>query len=115
MYHLLAVALAVAPVLRVGAVPVASADLPIDFDARSLVFGCGDTVMDQSHCGSCWAFSVTGALTDRYCIWSGGALFSHSSTDDSATLSPQPLLSCGEGDGACDGGNEGHAWSASGP
>lgn len=86
-------------------------ELPKDFDARSLVFGCADTVMDQSHCGSCWAFSVTGALTDRYCIWSGGRLFAHTMEDDSATLSPQPLLSCGEGDGACDGGSEGHAWN----
>ena len=67
-------------------------------------------MLDQADCGSCWAFSVTGALTDRYCIWSGGRLFSHTSVDDSASLSPQPLLSCGEPDGACDGGSEGHAW-----
>ena len=53
---------------------------------------------------------MTGALTDRYCIWSGGKLFSHTSLDDSASLSPQPLLSCGEPDGACNGGNAGHAW-----
>jgi hypothetical protein len=62
------------------------------------------------HLPSQWAFSVTGALTDRYCIWSGGKLFSHTSVDDSASLSPQPLLSCGEPDGACNGGNSGHAW-----
>eukprot|EP01046_Picozoa_sp_COSAG06_P088728 COSAG06_NODE_35138_length_463_cov_25.054945_1_plen_36_part_10 len=36
---------------------------------------------------------MTGALTDRYCIWSGGKLFTHTSVDDSASLSPQPLLS----------------------
>ena len=57
-----------------------------------------------------WAFSVTGALTDRYCIWSGAKLFTHTSGDDSASLSPQPLLSCGEGDGACNGGSAAHAW-----
>ena len=77
--------------------------IPASFDARSLVFGCADTVMDQQHCGSCWAFAVTGALSDRYCIWSGGRLFAHDVDDDSATLSPQPLLSCGEGDLACNG------------
>lgn len=95
-----------------------SAALPEAFDARSLVFGCADTILDQGLCGSCWAFSVTGALTDRYCIWSGGQLFGHTSADDSASLSPQPLLSCGvpvatekhTGSFGCDGGSTQAAW-----
>lgn len=72
--------------------------------------------MDQNNCGSCWAFAVTGALTDRYCIWSGGRLFAHDMGDDSETLSPQPLLSCPgivnntDEDTGCDGGNDADAW-----
>lgn len=95
--------------------------LPADFDSRSLVFGCGDTIMDQHHCGSCWAFAATGSLTDRYCIWSGGRLFAHDSVDASSTLSPQPILNCGKRCGkhgcvlskdsaACNGGMQPDAW-----
>ena len=35
------------------AVPEMRAALPENFDARSLVFGCADTVLDQASCGSC--------------------------------------------------------------
>lgn len=43
-------------------------------------------VRDQSHCSSCWAFSITGVMADTLSIKSGGKFRQH--------LSPQYLLSC---------------------
>jgi len=72
---------------------------------------CSTSILNQGRCGSCWAFSATGALTDRYCIYSGNL------TDTSnLVLSPQPLISCsnitGNGyDNACGGGAMVVAWN----
>lgn len=43
-------------------------ELPETFDAREAWFGCGATVLDQGHCGSCWAVSAAGVLADRWCV-----------------------------------------------
>eukprot|EP01105_Mastigella_eilhardi_P018528 TRINITY_DN429_c0_g1_i1.p1 TRINITY_DN429_c0_g1~~TRINITY_DN429_c0_g1_i1.p1 ORF type:complete len:289 (-),score=67.71 TRINITY_DN429_c0_g1_i1:188-1027(-) len=62
--------------------------LPSSFDARQQWPGCigAGGILDQQDCGSCWAFAASEVLSDRFCIWSGGAI--------NVTLSPQYTLSC---------------------
>lgn len=40
-------------------------DLPLNYDCRERYPGHIGTPLDQAKCGSCWAFSVTGSLSDR--------------------------------------------------
>jgi len=57
-------------------------------------------VKNQGSCGSCWAFSATGALESRHAIKNGV-------TDDAiVTLSEQELIDCSkaEGNQGCNGG-----------
>ena len=45
--------------------------LPKSFDARQKWPSCAQiigTIRDQSSCGSCWAVSTGGMITDRLCI-----------------------------------------------
>jgi C1A family cysteine protease len=56
--------------------------------------GCVSDVKDQGYCGSCWAFSATGALESAYCIAKG-----------SLTLfSDEQVTSCDSVSSGCDGG-----------
>ncbi|XP_006664995.2 cathepsin B-like protease 3 [Oryza brachyantha] len=78
--------------------------LPKEFDARSAWSHCSTigTILDQGHCGSCWAFGAVECLQDRFCI--------HFNMNIS--LSVNDLLSCCGfmcGDG-CDGGYPIMAW-----
>eukprot|EP00262_Sarcandra_glabra_P008905 TRINITY_DN22845_c0_g1_i1.p1 TRINITY_DN22845_c0_g1~~TRINITY_DN22845_c0_g1_i1.p1 ORF type:complete len:354 (+),score=55.84 TRINITY_DN22845_c0_g1_i1:225-1286(+) len=81
-----------------------SLKLPKQFDARSAWPQCstiGD-ILDQGHCGSCWAFGAVESLSDRFCIH----------LDMNISLSVNDLLSCCGfmcGDG-CDGGYPISAW-----
>ncbi|XP_019155669.1 PREDICTED: cathepsin B [Ipomoea nil] len=88
--------------------PVATHDkqieLPKTFDARTAWPQCVSIadILDQGHCGSCWAFGAVESLTDRFCIHYG----------TNVTLSVNDLLACcgfmcGEG---CDGGYPIAAW-----
>ncbi|KAF2604143.1 hypothetical protein F2Q70_00024477 [Brassica cretica] len=55
-------------------VPVVSHDislkLPKEFDARTAWSQCSSIgrILDQGHCGSCWAFGAVESLSDRFCI-----------------------------------------------
>mmetsp|Transcript_25663 Transcript_25663/g.41485 ORF Transcript_25663/g.41485 Transcript_25663/m.41485 type:complete len:274 (-) Transcript_25663:564-1385(-) len=49
-------------------------------------------------CGSCWAFSAVGALSDRYAIATKGRY-------PDLHISPQALLDCATEAGSCDGGS----------
>ena len=58
---------------------------------------CIHPIRDQAHCGSCWAFTVSEVLSDRFCIHSQGKI--------NKILSPQYLVSCDPDDNGCSGGN----------
>jgi len=47
-----------------------SLELPKEFDARSAWSRCSTigNILDQGHCGSCWAFGAVECLQDRFCI-----------------------------------------------
>jgi len=77
-------------------------DVPEEFDARKEWPECISTIREQKNCGSCWAFSVSTTLSDRFCIASKGKL--------TPTLSPQYIVSCDKGDLACDGGELNTVW-----
>ncbi|PIA60895.1 hypothetical protein AQUCO_00300424v1 [Aquilegia coerulea] len=81
-----------------------SLKLPNQFDARTAWSQCSTIpqILDQGHCGSCWAFGAVESLSDRFCIHFGMNI----------SLSVNDLLACCGfmcGDG-CDGGYPIYAW-----
>jgi len=84
---------------------VLSAAYPDTFDARTQWPACKSigTILDQGHCGSCWAFGAAEAMTDRICIQSGGK--------QNPILSEQDLTSCDTANSGCNGGNLVPAWN----
>jgi cathepsin B len=89
-------------VARLGAIPAVTRNspyvpdkaLPTDFNPRDKWGEKIIPIRDQAHCGSCWAFSVTTAFTDRANI--AGRVW--------GTLSPQDLVSCDKTNYGCQGG-----------
>lgn len=65
---------------------IISEDPPLNFDAREKWSNCIHPIRDQGKCGSCWAFAVTEAMSDRFCIASKSKL--------DIIASPQHLVSC---------------------
>ncbi|VFQ59998.1 unnamed protein product [Cuscuta campestris] len=97
-----------APKALLKGIPVIShpknLELPKSFDARTAWPQCITIgqILDQGHCGSCWAFGAVESLSDRFCIKFG----------TNVTLSVNDLLACCGllcGDG-CDGGYTISAW-----
>lgn len=80
----------------------AMSDPPSDFDARTQWKDLVHPIMNQLHCGSCWAFSAAEVLSDRVAIATKKA---------SPALSPEDLVSCDKGDMGCSGGRLASAWS----
>ncbi|CAO2824729.1 unnamed protein product [Amaranthus hypochondriacus] len=81
-----------------------SLHLPKEFDARTAWPQCSTIgrILDQGHCGSCWAFGAVESLSDRFCIHYGMNI----------SLSANDLLACcgflcGSG---CNGGSPYYAW-----
>lgn len=81
---------------------VESLSLPSSFDARNEWPTCIHPVRDQQQCGSCWAFSASEVLSDRFCIASQGKT--------NVVLSPGDLVGCDTADGGCNGGMLNTAW-----
>jgi len=78
-------------------------DVPVSYDMRKDVPACKYQIVDQGHCGSCWAMSAAAALSDRFCKLSNGST--------NVVLSPQTLVSCDwEGNFGCNGGIPRLAW-----
>lgn len=68
--------------------------LPENFDPRKEKFSkCIHPILNQGHCGSCWAFGSSEVLSDRFCI-----------NGKDLVLSPQDLTSCDRYDHGCQGG-----------
>ncbi|EFC44879.1 cathepsin B [Naegleria gruberi] len=76
--------------------------LPTNFDSRQQWGKCIHPIRNQEQCGSCWAFSASESLSDRFCIASNGKV--------DVILSPQDMVSCDYNDMGCDGGNLDNAW-----
>jgi cathepsin B len=76
--------------------------LPDNFDWRKQNPGCMHPVRDQMKCGSCWAFSASEVLSDRFCLASQGKI--------NVILSPQTLVSCDKQNMGCNGGYLNKAW-----
>lgn len=79
-------------------------NVPKEFDARQAWPQCTNIgrILDQGHCGSCWAFAAVEALSDRFCIH----------LQQNISLSVNDLLACcgflcGSG---CGGGTPIYAW-----
>lgn len=60
--------------------------LPTEFDWRTQWPDCVRPIRDQWMCGSCWAFSSTNFLADRFCIATDGAI--------NMDFSPQDMVEC---------------------
>lgn len=57
---------------------------------------CLGTIENQGDCGSCWAFTSAGLLSDRLCI--------HTKGDINVRLSPQEMVNCNYENYGCLGG-----------
>jgi hypothetical protein len=60
--------------------------IPDSFDGRKVWKGMITPIRNQGKCGSCWAFSTTSTLADRFNIQSLGQMY--------VTLSPTKLILC---------------------
>ncbi|KAM1796641.1 hypothetical protein ACFX11_036863 [Malus domestica] len=79
-------------VKKMGDKPVKSCDAPSSFDWRKK--GVVTGIKDQGSCGSCWAFSSTGAVEGINAIVTG----------DLISLSEQELVDCDSTNYGCEGG-----------
>jgi len=77
-------------------------NIPKSFDARQQWPNCTRPPRHQGHCGSCWAFSISSTLSDRFCILSNEQI--------KVELSPQDMVSCNTENNACRGGKQDVAW-----
>jgi len=79
-----------------------SNDIPKEFDSYKNWPQCKHPVRNQARCGSCWAFSASEVLTDRFCIALSDSSF--------PVLSPQDMVSCDKSNYGCRGGYLDRTW-----
>jgi len=70
--------------------------MPPEFDWRVRMPDCIGAIEDQGECGSCWAFTSSGLLADRFCIHTDGAI--------KTRFSPQEMVNCNYENFGCMGG-----------
>jgi cathepsin B len=76
-------------------------DVPAEFNAVTHWQGLVHPIRDQQQCGSCWAFSASEVLSDRFSI---------QANKSTPVLSPEDLVSCDKTDMGCSGGQLPDAW-----
>jgi cathepsin B len=77
-------------------------EIPENFHIKDKWPECIHPIRDQQNCGSCWAFSASEVLSDKFCIASKGKI--------NVILSPQDFVSCDTGDRGCGGGFVNKSW-----
>jgi len=80
---------------------IRSEDIPKNFDSRVHWPNLIHPIRNQQHCGSCWAFSASEVLSDRFAI---------AKNSPSPVLSPEDMVSCDKRDHGCNGGQLNTAW-----
>ena len=70
--------------------------IPESFSWREQRPECVHNVRNQGKCGSCWAFSASEVVSDRFCIASNGKI--------NEVYSPQHLVDCDYSNMGCQGG-----------
>ena len=76
-------------------------NLPKNFITTDKWPNCGSYVKSQGYCASCWAFSASEVLQDRYCIKKGFQV---------PEFSVQELISCDYDNFNCEGGDLKQVW-----
>ena len=71
-------------------------EFPREFSWRKERPECLGLIEDQGECGSCWAFTSAGLLSDRFCIHTNGAI--------KERLSAQEMVNCNYENYGCLGG-----------
>lgn len=74
-------------------VPESNMKYPTELDWAGA--DCTHKIRNQGQCGSCWAFSVAGVVSDRCCM----------NDADHGWLAPQELVSCDKRNSGCNGGD----------
>jgi cathepsin B len=82
--------------------PSPSASIPTTFDASQKWPNCIHGIRNQGECGSCWAFSSSEVLSDRFCISTNGSV--------NVVLSPQYQIDCDTRESGCSGGYLTYTW-----